>query len=79
MWKEEASVLPLLAPGDIEKIHDACLFMEPTCDIGIMVSSSRELFTELKTIIPARVRGQRARSDTNLGLHELVLQRLGPF
>jgi hypothetical protein len=59
MWREEAGVLPLLAPGDIKKIHDACLFMEPTCDIGIMVSSSKELFTELKNIIPARVCGQR--------------------
>ena len=52
-------MLPLLAPGVIEKIYDACLLMEPTCDIGIMVSSSKELFTELKTIIPARVHGQR--------------------
>ncbi len=52
-------MLPLLAPGVIEKIHDACLFMEPTCDIGIMVNSSSELLAELKTIIPVRVRGQR--------------------
>ena len=58
-WRKEAGVLPLLAPGVIEKIHDAWLCMEPTCDIGIMVHLSRELLAELKTIIPVRVRDQR--------------------
>ncbi len=51
-------MLPMLAPVIIEKIHNACLFMEPTCDIVIMVNSLRELLAELKTIIPVRVRGQ---------------------
>jgi hypothetical protein len=59
MWRERAGEIPRLAPGDIESIHDACLFMEPTCDISIMVGSSKELLSELKNTIPARVRGQR--------------------
>ena len=59
MWRESAGALPLLAPDDIESIHDACLFIEPTHDISIMAGSSKELLFELKNTIPARMRGQR--------------------
>jgi hypothetical protein len=59
MWRESTGALPLLAPEDIESINDACLFIERTWDIRLMVGSLKELLLEVKNIIPARMRGQR--------------------